>query len=378
MNPTAPPPAIARPLYMILTGYAALVGLPALSTAWSTTLHCGQADVGLLSATELGGLSAGAVLCATLLRGARRAHVVFAAAIVALLANLASASVPPVAWLMVWRGLAGLASGAYVASALAVLSAHPRPERAYSYALLTFAFSQALELAVLPMLSLHTIYLVFAGMYVAPLLFAWGLPDPPLGSAGPDALRARPPWPVFSAIFAGYVAVGAYWTYIELAGKTALVPALWMSRSLVASSVFSALGCLAAAALSARYRLRHVLCIAFVAQAGIVLSALELSPGSFAFGVCGFSAVWMLTDVLQMAVLAKADPSGHLAALAPGAQGLGQIVGPTVAATVLTTSAGYRGVFVLCAVACGFAAATYAVSVLSTRAAGARALGGRP
>lgn len=45
------------------------------------------------------------------------------------------------------------------------------------------------------------------------------------------------------------------------------------------------------------------------------------------------------------------DPSGKLVSLIPGAQGLGQIVGPNLAATLLSYELGYDAVFIMCAIA---------------------------
>jgi MFS family permease len=62
-----------------------------------------------------------------------------------------------------------------------------------------------------------------------------------------------------------------------------------------------------------------------------------------------------------MSTVANVDHSGKYAALMPGAQGLGQIVGPNFAASILAQGFGYSGVFILCAVASLTGLAIYAV-----------------
>ena len=52
----------------------------------------------------------------------------------------------------------------------------------------------------------------------------------------------------------------------------------------------------------------------------------------------------------QMATVANVDHSGRFAALLPGAQGIGQLIGPNLAATILAAGLGYRGVFIMCAI----------------------------
>jgi len=52
-----------------------------------------------------------------------------------------------------------------------------------------------------------------------------------------------------------------------------------------------------------------------------------------------------------MSTVANVDHSGAYASLMPGAQGLGQIVGPNVAASLLGLGMGYSSVFTMCAAA---------------------------
>jgi hypothetical protein len=61
-----------------------------------------------------------------------------------------------------------------------------------------------------------------------------------------------------------------------------------------------------------------------------------------------FNRLWIFIDVYQMATVANIDHSGSFASLMPGAQGLGQIVGPYIAASILGANLGYSAVFVRC------------------------------
>ena len=49
-----------------------------------------------------------------------------------------------------------------------------------------------------------------------------------------------------------------------------------------------------------------------------------------------------------MGSLANFDHGGNYAAYLPAAQGLGQIVGPNIAASLLALNLGYSSVFVMC------------------------------
>ena len=64
-----------------------------------------------------------------------------------------------------------------------------------------------------------------------------------------------------------------------------------------------------------------------------------------------FNFLWIFNDVFQMATVAILDKDGSFAALVPGAQGLGQIIGPNIAATILGAQYGYSEVFIMCMIA---------------------------
>jgi MFS family permease len=49
-----------------------------------------------------------------------------------------------------------------------------------------------------------------------------------------------------------------------------------------------------------------------------------------------------------MGSLANFDHGGHYSAYLPAAQGLGQIVGPNIAASILSYNLGYESVFIMC------------------------------
>ncbi len=64
-----------------------------------------------------------------------------------------------------------------------------------------------------------------------------------------------------------------------------------------------------------------------------------------------FNFLWIFIDVYQMGSVANLDGTGRFASLMPAAQGLGQIIGPNAAASLLALGAGYDEVFLMCAAA---------------------------
>jgi predicted MFS family arabinose efflux permease len=360
--------SISISLYMTLVGYGVLVGVPVISTAWVNQLGFSEVEVGRVAGADLGGLSLGAVLTAIIIARVDRRLLVLASALLAIAANYlctVMVAYEQVLWL---RFAAGVGSGVYTAVAVASLGATARPARAYNMMLFAFAFSQALELHVLPQLTMNGIYGVFIGAYLLGLLFLGWVParqaEPSLDvtldveeSGGGHHLEHRHvpayvPWLVLGAILATYINIGAYWTYIELASHASEADPEWVGRVLVWTSFCSVLGCLVATVVSNRFGLARPLLITLVCQALIVVMlAGGINNTNILVSVFSFNFLWIFVDVYQMATVANVDHSGRFAALMPGAQGLGQIIGPNIAATILASGLGYTGVFVMCALA---------------------------
>jgi hypothetical protein len=103
-------------------------------------------------------------------------------------------------------------------------------------------------------------------------------------------------------------------------------------------------------------------------MAGVVgMLAAGISNTSILISVFCFNLLWIFVDVYQMATIANIDHSGRFASLMPGAQGLGQIVGPNIAATLLGAQLGYSAVFIMGSVAALAGLAVYGAMYLHLR-----------
>ena len=288
-----------------------------------------------------------------------------------------------VLWL---RLLAGFGSGIYTAVAVCTLGATSKPARAFNMMLFAFAFSQALELHFLPQLSMNGIYMVFIGCYLITLPFLHWIPPHPVdkgldveidiedaGGGYHSEHRDVPPyvpWLVLAAIVVTYVNIGAYWTYIELASLADNATPEWVSKVLVWTSFCSIVGCLFATVVSNRFGLARPLLVALVSMAIIVgMLAGGINDTNIVISVFSFNFLWIFVDVYQMSTVANVDHSGKYAALMPGAQGLGQILGPNIAASILAAGYGYSGVFIMCSIAALTGMAIYASMYVRLRQA---------
>ena len=350
--------SLAVALYMVLVGYGVLVGIPVISTAWVTKLGFTEVEVGRVAGMDLGGLSAGAIAAAWVINHMNRRLIVLIGIFLAALANglcLKYVDYETVLWL---RFLAGFGSGMYTAVAMAVFGMSIRPALAYNLMLFSFAFSQALEMRILPQLSMNGIYWVFIVCFLLTLPFlGWIKSYPKPRSVGATAestnkSNSQKPllaWVCLFAIFLTYINIGAYWTYIELAALDSNTNPELVSEVLVWASLCSLLGCLIATLLSNRFGLLRPLLIAlFTMATGVGMLAFGINEPKFLMSVFTFNLLWIFTDVYQMGSLANFDHGGNYAAYLPAAQGLGQIVGPNIAASLLAINLGYSSVFVMC------------------------------
>lgn len=352
-------------LFMSLAGYAVLVGVPVISNAWVNLLGFSEVEVGRVAGADLGGLSLGALVAALLVAKINRRLLTLLAIAIAVGANAMCMFIveyEPVLWL---RLTAGFGSGVYTAIAVCTLGATSKPARAFNIMLFAFAFSQMAELYFLPKLSMNAIYTVFIVAYLITLPFLRWLPPHPVDNALDIEVDVEEqggchhvehqhvptyvPWLVLAAIVMTYINIGGYWAYIKLATIGTAADPDWVDGVLVWVSLFSIVGCLFATLISNRFGLARPLMLALLSMAMIVGMLLGgINNVSILISAFSFNFLWIFVDVYQMATIANVDHSGKYAALLPGAQGLGNILGPNLAASILAAGYGYSGVFIMC------------------------------
>ena len=345
-------------LYMVLVGYGVLGGIPVISTAWVTKLGFTEVEVGRVAGMDLGGLAAGSVFTAWIIQKVNRRILVFFGIIIAVVANALCIRYVDYETVLYLRFMSGFGSGIYTSVAVAVFGMSIRPALAYNLMLFSFAFSQALEMQVLPQLSMNGIYTAFIVCFLITIPFLGWLQSYPV-SKDTDQTHAEPqrknkklslvPWICLFAIFLTYINIGAYWTYIELAALDANTNADLVGSTLVWASFCSLLGCFIATLLSNRFGLIRPLLIALITMAtGVGLLSFGITEPKFLMSVFTFNLLWIFTDVYQMGSLANFDNGGRYSAYLPASQGLGQIVGPNLAASILSFNLGYESVFMMC------------------------------
>lgn len=360
--------SISVAMYMTLVGYGVLVGIPVICTAWVGLLGFTEEQVGRVVGMDLAGLSIGAVTTSLFARSVNRRLLVLIGIGIAVAANsvcLISHEYDMVLWL---RLISGIGGGIYTAVAVATLGGSSRPTKTYALMVLAFAFSQTIEMHLLPRLPMNGIYLVFIICFMLTLPWIrWIPPHPVLDNAAShgsgmgtiklwSAVKRSPfsyflPWVCLTAIFFTYVNIGAYWTYIELAALSSGIAKPWIVSLLTWVSLGSVSGCLAAMTISDRYGFLKPLLASLATMAVISgILSLGINYSTLFISLLFFNLLWNFIDVYQMSTMAVIDRSGTFVSLLPAIQGLGQIVGPNIAASMLGAGLGYNKIFLMCSV----------------------------
>lgn len=358
---------------MTLVGYSVLVALPAINSAWVDQLGFSDIEVNRVASADLLGLFIGAVLTSALIRRCDRQALTYLGIALAVTANSLCTQYVDYQMTLILRFVAGLGSGLYTAVAVAGLGAHSKPREAFNWMLLAFAISQFLELQLIPHLTMNGVYIFFVATYVVTLPFVRLIPNTSTTTPRPRASadKHRPPllaWVGIGAIVIAYINIGAYWSNIELAAEAAGLDSDWSAQVIAWSVLLSFLGCLVAMWILKRFDYDRPLLFTFVLMVMAVgLLAIEITAALFVFSVAMFNFLWIFIDVYQMGGVSVADRSGSAAAFIPGAQGLGQTVGPFAASIMLELGWGFDGVFILCAIASAGALLIYTLIYMKYR-----------
>ena len=358
-------------LFMTLVGYSVLVALPAINSAWVDQLGFTDVQVNRVASADLLGLFIGAVLTSALIRRWSRQGLTYLGIALAIGANALCTQYVDYQTTLLLRLVAGLGAGFYTAVAVAGLGAHSRPREAFNWMLLAFAISQFLELQLIPHLSMNGIYLFFIATYVITLPFVRLIPTVTVPAPVPESVShntQRPTllaWVGIGTIVIAYINIGAYWSNIELAAEAAGLDGDWAAQVIAWCVLLSFGGCFTAMWILKKFDYdRPLLLTFFLMVLAVGLLALDFTAALFVFSVAMFNFLWIFIDVYQMGGVSVADRSGSAAAFIPGAQGLGQTVGPFAASIMLDLGWGFDGVFVLCALASAGALSIYAVIYL--------------
>jgi len=348
------PRAIAASILVAIAGWIVFMGMPILVGALADLRGYSEEAVGYLASAELGGMFLASVFVSLFIYRLDRRLVALGGLLLSLLINVLSTQIETYGPFMIMRLIAGFGAGLCYSIAIANLSATENRARNFSYLIFVLVAVNAVELYTFPQLAaawgVNAIFLAFAAFNLVSLALIRFIPariaKPEQTILSDDTRRESSllPWLCLFAITAFYVCIGGFWAYIERLGVDRDLTTSFIALSLSLTTVFSLAGCFGAYWLSKRAGQSLPLVIAFGAiGAAVFFMGFITTPLVYFAGLVVFQFLWNAADIYQLGTLSNIDRVGRYGALVPGAQGLGQTIGPAAAGFLLGRGYGYEG-----------------------------------
>jgi MFS family permease len=322
----------------ILNGNLGVYAVPFQIGAWMDGLHFSASQSGLLGTVEIAAMSITAILVAPLMPRRSPASVAMAGAIVAIVAQLVTASIDQYALLAIARGVVGLGSGLVFASVVAAVAVTRDPDRLMGLGL---AVMNLLFMVVFVLIPYALLWHLHRGLFVA--LAALMIVSIPAFRLLPDRVVAdehggvrTPPVGVgfhvavhFTAIVLLNAGLGALWGFVERVGVQIGLTGETIGTILSASTGAMIVGSLFAGWLGVRVGRAIPMLVASVlcgAAAFAVMTADTLMV--YAASVMVYGAAYLfISPYIIVGMSSALDPSGRLAPACGGAMFLSYSVG---------------------------------------------------
>ncbi|MGA6108839.1 MFS transporter [Pseudomonas solani] len=334
-----------------------LMAAPAIATQYALQLGLGPAQIGQLFSAELAAMSL-ATLPAYLWqprldwrRVARDAALLF------IVANLASAWASAFHPLMALRVVSALAGGTLMVLCIASAAQSQDRDRVYGLWVMGQLVLGAIGLWLLPPLferfGLQALYLGLTLLMLLCLPLAGSFQGITPATRTLERASGGIGWRALLALFAVlafYVGLSGVWTFIgSIAGAAAIDPAS-SGRILAVATLLGIAGSACAALIGKRWPRGAMLLLGYALMTGAVLLLLD-QPGlaRFATAALVFKYTWTFALPFILACLADLDRDGRLMNTTNLLIGGGLALGPAIAGPLLESSVGMRGVLLLSA-----------------------------
>ena len=375
-NPADAATAIAAGVCLAVIGIAFFNGSPVIVSAWvSTGFDEGQA--GWLASSDNAGMVVASLVVAILVNKLNRRRLAITGIAIGMLANLLATFVDSFQTLLALRFFTGFGGGMIYALGIAALAASTHTARNFSILLFVQVSMGIVEINGVPLLySIAGIDAVYLALAAALLLSTLALPYLPARvkwvELHSNVTLPRLPniwsWGCLLSVFFFYIAIGNFWTYIELVGIAEGLSKPYITQVLTWTQLLSLVACVIAAWLSARVGQLLPLMVSLAIAAFIMFTLSgPISGLTFAIVLVLFFMVWSAVDIYQLGTLGKLDPGGRFPAMLPGFQGVSLAVGPAIGALLLKINGNYQAVFWLSGVCALLALAFYTTLFLRFR-----------
>lgn len=302
--------------------------------------------IGIVAMGEIIALGLGVLVSEMLLSLNRLRLITIVAAVLTMLADLATTYAAGDIQLTLVRAIAGLMEGILVWGTTSVIVRTRNPDRIGGIFFVIQTIAQAgigalLAITVIPHNGWQGGFIVLAILSFFPCSIVFLLPDhlAPLKAKSISGFT----WSLATVlplviVFLQLAAIGAFWAYAEPLGKIVGFDAQSAQTMISGVLVMQVIG-----GIIATIAVRYLKAIPILVTGTIVLgSAVLMTRGmgtgstvAFAVACAVFSFCWLLLLPFQINLAFRADPTGRVATLVPAFQLLGSAFGPLVASLVV-------------------------------------------
>ena len=339
--------SIAACLSACVAAYGVYLGLPLILGALASLYGFTNTQIGWIGSAENAGMLAGSIAVSAFGRSSNFKTLVLIGIAIAGVGDAITIVTGTFAGFCTIRFLAGFGNGLCYSAAIALLSRTRRAPRNFSIFIVVLVIANSLELWIIPGVvsswGVRGLYIALGCLYFAPLALINRLPAAAstvnTSADAKSATIAIPialPWLCLCAVVLFNVSASALWAYAERIGASIGMSDRTVSNTLTICNLVSVTGSVFAYSLSRLWG-QHRPQLAATAVMIFVFAAwsIHLSPHIFGIGILLFFEVWSMASVFQLSTLSNIDPTGRRVALIPGAQGLGQSLGPFIAGALL-------------------------------------------
>lgn len=337
-----PPGRLAAIVAIAAVVPAVLLTAPAIAGQFATQLGLGPAEIGTMFSVELAAMSLATVPAWWWQKRFDWRGVAFGAALLFIVANIASAFVTGYGPLLALRALSALGGGSLMVICLASAAGSPERDRVYGLWVCGQLVLGALGLWLLPgLFASHGLAALYVGLAILmglclPLVsqFPTGLPRA-AAVAGGRRNSGRAALAIF-AVLTFYIGLSGVWAFMGVIGGAGGIDPATIGTILGIASLLGIAGSLLATLTGGRVPRGLSLLFGYGAMTAAVI-ALQGTPGLVRFAAAAFVFKFVWTYVLPFIVasVADVDRDGRLMSTTNLVMGGGLAIGPAISGQLL-------------------------------------------
>tara|TARA_R110002072_G_scaffold81491_2_gene186613 strand:- start:879 stop:2087 length:1209 start_codon:yes stop_codon:yes gene_type:complete len=342
-------------------GYLVLLFLPVYLEVVGISLALTEQQIGWLASTDSIGLVIATFVFSIFIKRVNFRKALIAGVVITVLGNLISALVTDFLLLCIIRSLTGLGEGIIVAVGISAIGMTSNPNRWFGFYTAAIVVVQAIGLVLVPIIydsmSLSGVFVAMAVFYIFPLIVIKLLPrksDDYKSAQGVVTDQSKPSKQTNKLLNLGllsllffYMSIGGVWTYVSIMGTSSGLTLSFVSQALSLAMIAGLAGALFFALIG---DIGKNIGLLFISIVVMTLSIWVLNSGltdmRYLVAMCIFSFFWSIAGARLFAVISDVDHSGKYISAAQTVVGVGYILGPILAST-LVKGVGYTDVIIM-------------------------------